>query len=405
MSEVKTRSIHLVITSPPYWQLKDYGSPGQIGYHDSYENYINHLNLVWHEVYRILYPGCRLCINIGDQFARASYYGRYRILPIRTEIIRFCQAVGLDYMGAIIWQKQTTTNTSGGGSVMGSYPYPRNGIIKLDYEFILIFKKPGVAPPVTTEVKEKSKLSKEEWKTYFSGHWQIPGEKQKGHLAVFPLEIPFRLIRMFSFVGDSILDPFAGSGTTSEAAAALERNSCAYEIDESNLSLVKDRLRQAKIKVLVNNNPIPFDFAGRIKELPHRFTDPAGLDKLKDPKQDNFGSRIDKKSKPRETYYRVKKIVSPTKIILNNGKELTLLGLVPRAGKTKQAIDFLRDITRGTRIFLRFENDSNQTEVYVYLENNTFVNAHLLKQNLASVNTKINFKHKKRFLTYQRNAK
>ena len=143
MQEMADASVQLIVTSPPYWQLKDYGTPDQIGFNHTYEEYINHLNLVWNECYRILDQGCRLCVNIGDQFARAVYYGRYKVIPIRTEIIKFCETIGFDYMGAVIWQKVTTCNTTGGATVMGSFPYPRNGILKLDYEFILIFKKQG----------------------------------------------------------------------------------------------------------------------------------------------------------------------------------------------------------------------------------------------------------------------
>ena len=125
MNLLADRSVHLVVTSPPYWQLKDYGTENQIGFHESYESYINNLNLVWSECERVLHPGCRLCINIGDQFARSVYYGRYKVIPIRTEIIKFCETIGFDYMGAVIWQKVTTTNTTGGASIMGSFPYPR----------------------------------------------------------------------------------------------------------------------------------------------------------------------------------------------------------------------------------------------------------------------------------------
>jgi len=203
MSELDDHSVHLVITSPPYWQLKDYESPGQIGYHDNYETYINNLNLVWNECYRVLHPGCRLCINIGDQFARSVYYGRYKVIPIREEIIKFCETVGFDYMGAIIWQKVTTSNTTGGGIQMGSYPYPRNGILKIDYEFILIFKKLGEAPKPSKEIKEESKLTPEEWNTFFASHWNFPGVKQDNHIAMFPEELPKRLIKMFSFIGDT----------------------------------------------------------------------------------------------------------------------------------------------------------------------------------------------------------
>jgi len=117
MDLVQDKSIHLVVTSPPYWQLKDYGDKNQIGFDDSYEDYINNLNLVWNESYRVLDDGCRLCVNIGDQFARSVYYGRYKVIPIRTEIIKFCETVGFDYMGAIIWQKMTTSNTSAARSL------------------------------------------------------------------------------------------------------------------------------------------------------------------------------------------------------------------------------------------------------------------------------------------------
>jgi DNA modification methylase len=169
MQEVPDESVHLVITSPPYWQLKDYDSAQQIGFHDTYEEYINNLSLVWKECHRVLNGGCRLCINIGDQFARSVYYGRYKVIPIRTEIIKFCESIGFDYMGAIIWQKVTTCNTTGGATIMGSYPYPRNGIIKIDYEFILLFKKPGTSPPVGKQAKEQSILSVDEWNEYFAG--------------------------------------------------------------------------------------------------------------------------------------------------------------------------------------------------------------------------------------------
>jgi len=244
MTEIKNESVHLVITSPPYWQIKDYGDKKQIGFNDSYEEYIENLNKVWSECYRVLNSGCRLCVNIGDQFARAITYGRYKIIPIRTEIIKFCESVGFDYMGAIIWQKITTMNTSGGASVMGSYPYPRNGHIAIDYEFILLFKKLGKASnDVSKEIKEKSKLSNEEWRKYFTGHWNFAGEKQNGgHIAMFPEELPKRLIKMFSFIGETVLDPFLGSGTTTKVAENLGRNSVGYEINKDYLPIIKQKI-------------------------------------------------------------------------------------------------------------------------------------------------------------------
>ena len=249
MNLVSDKSVHLVITSPPYWQLKDYGTENQIGYHEDYETYINNLNLVWKECYRILDNGCRLCVNIGDQFARAVYYGRYKVIPIRTEIIKFCESVGFDYMGAIIWQKQTTTNTTGGASLMGSFKTPRNGILSIDYEFILVFKKLGASKSkVSSEIKEQSKMTTEEWKEYFSGHWNFGGARQDGHIAMFPEELPKRLIKMFAFKGETVLDPFMGSGTTLVASILHDRKGIGIDIDKNYCELAHKRVRDALVE-------------------------------------------------------------------------------------------------------------------------------------------------------------
>jgi len=243
MNFIVDESAHLIVTSPPYWQIKDYGIREQIGYNDNYETYIKKLNNVWKECYRVLHKGCRLCINIGDQFLRAIHYGRYRIIPIREDIIRYCcKDLGMDYMGAIIWQKRTTCNTTGGASVMGSYPFPRNGIVSIDYEFILIFKKLGVAPKFEKGIKEISKLTEKEWAEYFQGHWKFAGAKQDSHIAMFPEELPKRLIKMFTFVGDTVLDPFSGSGTTILAAKNLNRNSIGVEINPNYLPIIKNKI-------------------------------------------------------------------------------------------------------------------------------------------------------------------
>lgn len=243
MSEIADKSVHLIITSPPYWQIKNYGNKDQIGYGEEYDEYIKSLNKVWKECDRVLYDGCRLCVNIGDQFLRAIHYGRYRVVPIREDIINYCtKKLGMDYLGAIIWQKRTTTNTTGGASVMGSFSYPRGGIISIDYEFILIFKKLGQGPIVSKEIKERSKLTTKEWSQYFQGHWNFNGVRQIDHIAMFPQELPNRLIKMFSFIGDTVLDPFLGSGTTMQAAIDLNRNSIGYEINGKFLPIIKDKV-------------------------------------------------------------------------------------------------------------------------------------------------------------------
>ena len=412
MGETADESIHLIVTSPPYWQLKDYGEARQIGFHDSYETYINNLNLVWKESCRVLHKGCRLCINIGDQFARAVYYGRYKVIPIRTEIIRFCESSGFDYMGAVIWQKVTTCHTSGGATVMGSFPYPRNGILKLDYEFILIFKKYGRPPKVSKEVKELSRLSTEEWNRYFSGHWNFPGTKQSRHLAMFPEELPRRLIKMFSFVGDTILDPFLGSGTTSVAARDLDRHSVGYEVNREFLPMIQERLglkkaakSQGKIDI-VTQGRTGFDGEREISKLPYVFKDPIRFEKKVDPRTLVFGSKIDKTSKEPETFYTVKEIVSPEILILNDGVRVRLLGVREKRAKSIEAVEFLKEKTRGQKVFLRFDeagrDDEGNRFCYLYLRNRTFLNAHLIKRGLADVDSGRDYKLKERFEGYTR---
>jgi len=409
MNLVPDKSVHLVITSPPYWQLKDYGNEQQIGYNENYETYINNLNLVWKECYRVLDNGCRLCINIGDQFARAVYYGRYKVIPIRTEIIKFCESIGFDYMGAIIWQKQTTTNTTGGASLMGSFPTPRNGILSIDYEFILIFKKLGTPSKVSKSIKEQSKMTVEEWKDYFSGHWNFNGAKQDGHIAMFPEELPKRLIKMFAFIGETVLDPFLGSGTTSLAARNLDRNSIGYETNPDFINIVKQKLNinQADISGTTYEflkDPSNIDTEKEFESLPYRFVDYHKLDKKVDPKKLQFGSKIDQNSSQRENYYSVKEIISPEIIKLNNDLLIRLIGVKENKELKSKAIKFLNDKTKGQKVFMKFDNqkydNNNNLLCYLYLKNKTFLNAHLIKVGLAEPDISFDFKYKNKFLSF-----
>lgn len=410
MSELNDESVHLVITSPPYWQLKDYGNGSQIGFNDSYEDYINNLNLVWKECYRVLHQSCRLCVNIGDQFARSVYYGRYKVIPIREEIIKFCETIGFDYMGAIIWQKVTTCNTTGGATIMGSFPYPRNGIIKLDYEFILIFKKLGDPPKVSREIKEKSKLTLDEWNEYFYGHWNFSGERQDNHLAMFPEELPKRLIKMFSFVDDTVLDPFLGSGTTCLTAKKLGRNSVGYEINEDFLPIIKEKLqieRNVKDFEIIFQKKKVIDFKQEISKLPYVFKDPVKFDKKIDPKKLRFGSKIDISDQQRETYYSVKEIISPEIVVLNNDLKVKLIGIKEKKERNGKALQFLNEKLKGQKVFLKFDTIKYDSDgnllCYLYLKNKTFINAHLIKNQLVQVDSSLNFKYKNKFLEIQRN--
>jgi site-specific DNA-methyltransferase (adenine-specific) len=409
MSEVTDKSVHLIVTSPPYWQLKDYGTENQIGFHDDYETYINHLNLTWKECFRILNDGCRLCINIGDQFARSTYYGRYKIIPIHSEIIKFCEMIGFDFMGSIIWQKATTMNTSGGASIMGSYPHPRNGIVKLDFEYILLFKKPGNAPKPTKEQKENSVMTNEEWNTYFNGHWYFTGARQDKHLAMFPDELPKRLIKMFSFPNETVLDPFMGSGTTAYVSKMLNRNSIGYEINPDFISIIKDRIgdsdafAKSEIEIIKQEN-LNTNFDEKIKNLPYQFKDTHKLDKKIDVKKIQYGSKIDANSTgKREDFFTVKEVVSPELIKLNNDLIIRLIGIKQNTEINGKANEYLINKLSGKKVFLKYDeikhDNENNLMAYLYLENKTFINAHLLKEKLVLVDNSIDFKYKNKFNT------
>jgi len=410
---IPDKSVQLIVTSPPYWQLKDYGNDAQIGFNDSYEEYINNLNFVWKECNRVLSDGCRMCINIGDQFARSVYYGRYKVIPIRTEIIRFCEYLGMDYMGAIIWQKTTTTNTSGGGAIMGSFPYPRNGILKMDYEFILLFKKLGNAPKPSLEQKKQSEISKEDWNQYFSSHWHFNGAKQNGHLAMFPEELPKRLIKMFSFVDETVFDPFAGSCTTSLAAMNLNRNSIGYEINSEFLPVIQEKLQRDHLLSVDDNISFLYDTRGAretsFENLPYIFHDPHKLDKKMDVKKLQFGSKIDATNEKREDLYTVKKIISPELIELSNGLIIKLLGIKENPRYTDEAINFLLEKFQKRKVYVLYDStkydSSNSLLCYLYLDNKTFINAHLIKTGFVDIDESYEYKCRTKFKNLEVKAK
>jgi DNA modification methylase len=385
MKELKDEEVDLIITSPPYWHIKDYGVYGQIGYGQTLHEYLRDLYYVWNECYRVLKKGRRLCVNIGDQFARSIIYGRYKVIPIHAEVIEQCEAIGFDYMGAIIWQKKTTMNTTGGANVMGSFPYPHNGMVEIDYEFILIFKKPGKGEKIPKEIKEASKLTKEEWKEYFSGHWYFGGAKQIGHEAMFPNELPRRLIKMFSFIGETVLDPFLGSGTTLKIALELNRNGIGYEINKNFLEIIKEKIgQQNDIQIIERDERLelpPINYIPKIQDAKPQI----------EPKKFKFKG---------ERSYKVIKIVDENTIQLNTGLFVKFLGIKPI--RKEETINYLRDYLLRKDVILKFDNnkilDKNTVVAYVYLKNKIFVNAYLIKSGLAIPDFSVNHKYKEKFI-------
>ena len=294
---------------------------------------------------------------------------------------------------------------------MGSYPNPRNGIVKLDFEYILLFKKQGNAPKPSREQKENSIMTNEEWNTYFNGHWYFPGAKQDKHLAMFPEELPHRLIKMFSFPGETVLDPFMGSGTTALAARNLNRNSVGYEINQDFIPIIRERIENndvfTEVEMEIIKQPaLKIDFEQRIKDLPYQFVDTHKLDKKIDIKKMQYGSKIDKNSTgKREEFFSVKEIISPELIRLNNDLIIRLIGIKQNPAINGKATEYLTRKILGKKVFLKYDevkhDKENNLMVYLYLENKTFINAHLLKEKLALVDNSIIFKYKNKFNNYQ----
>lgn len=226
-------SVHLVVTSPPYWNLKRYNeNPDQLGHIQDYEVFLFELEKVWRHVYRILVPGGRLVCVVGDVCVARKKFGRHLVFPLHADICVICRRIGFDNLNPIIWHKiaNASYEVENGSKFLGK-PYEPNAIIKNDMEFILMQRKPGGYRQPTKEQRDASRIDKESFDRWFQQIWNIGGASTKKHPAPYPLELATRLVRMFSFVGDTVLDPFCGSGITMVAALRSERNSIGVEID------------------------------------------------------------------------------------------------------------------------------------------------------------------------------
>ncbi len=242
-------SVHLVVTSPPYWTLKQYNEhKGQLGHVADYDSFVAELDRVWTNCYEALVPGGRLVINVGDVcLSRKKNNGRHTVVPLHATIQERCKAIGFDNLAPVIWHKIANANyeaEGGGGGFLGK-PYEPNAVIKNDIEFVLMQRKPGGYRSPTPIERLLSIVPADSYQTWFRQIWSdIPGASTRGHPAPFPVALAERVIRMFSFVGDTIFDPFMGTATTNVAAARSGRNSIGTEIDPLYFRMAKARLTE-----------------------------------------------------------------------------------------------------------------------------------------------------------------
>lgn len=246
MVNLEPESVHLVLTSPPYWTLKDYrNSEGQLGHIEDYDEFLSELDTVWEQALRALVPGGRLICVVGDVcLSRRENAGRHTVVPLHASIQEHCRKLGFDNLAPIIWHKISNAayEVEGGSGFLGK-PYEPNAVIKNDIEFILMERKPGGYRTPDIPTKILSLISAENHKKWFQQIWSgLTGASTKHHPAPYPNELAERLIRMFSFVGDVVLDPFLGTGTTTVAAAKWGRNSIGFEIDNHYFKLARKRI-------------------------------------------------------------------------------------------------------------------------------------------------------------------
>ena len=233
LSFLDDESLHLVVTSPPYWNLKRYQeNPDQLGHIQDYEAFLSELEKVWRHAFRVLVPGGRLVCVVGDVCVARRNFGRHLVFPLHADICVICRRIGFDNLNPIVWHKiaNASYEVANGSKFLGK-PYEPNAIIKNDMEFILMQRKPGGYRKPSEAQRKASKIAKDEFDQWFQQIWNIPGASTKQHPAPFPMELATRLVRMFSFTGDTVLDPFCGTGTTMIAALRTGRNSIGVEIE------------------------------------------------------------------------------------------------------------------------------------------------------------------------------
>ena len=241
---IPDESVHLVLTSPPYWTLKRYPENDlQLGHVVDYERFHDELDRVWTHCYRSLVPGGRLICVVGDVCLSRRKNGRHVVMPLHADIVVRARRLGFDNLTPIIWHKIANANyeVENGSSFLGK-PYEPNAIIKNDAEFILMLRKPGGYRQPTLQQRDSSRLSKDEHQEWFQQIWRLPGQSTREHPAPYPEKLAYRLVRMFSFTGDTVLDPFMGTGTTLIAAARCDRNAIGVELESEYIRIAQRRL-------------------------------------------------------------------------------------------------------------------------------------------------------------------
>lgn len=383
MPEFEDGSVRLVIAMPPPWRPDDTPDPADIGRGGRYETWLESLRMVFAECARVLAPGCRLCVNLADRFLSAGAFGHFQVLPVRDDVSRILRSLDLHPMGTVIWQTAAPGRPGPGPGVMGSWPYPRNGILRIDYESLLLFRRPGETPPPSAESREASRLSADEWNRCFSGHWNLRSTRRRGDGGDIPLEIPERLIRMFTFAGETVLDPFLGTGTTLLAAEGEGRRLVGYAGGPDALDVIRERLGLFATGVSFESRSAPSVVVSTPARLEVPPPEPRG------------------REAPARPALRVAAVEAVNRLRLAGGDLVLLAGVQPMPGDHHRGREHLRRlIGRGL-----VEVEDCPGGAYVRLTNRTLLNARLIRTGHAVADPAALHRMAARFLRYEEAAR
>lgn len=426
MKEVKDGSVHLAVASPPKWNPGSWTRPGHIGDLRAPDAYFGSLALVWRECFRALLPGCRLCVHVSRELENAPAAQERKVSP-RKEIEDACAAAGFAREAEIVWQKEEQQQAAPAAEVSC---LPRDGVVESRHETILVFKKPGDAPRPEGGAVEKSKLSQREWKRLFNSYWVFPDAKVEKPWSPFPEELPRRLIKMYTYIGETVLDPFLGGGTTCLVARDGGRSSVGYEVVPKLADEIKGRIaggqNQRQFSIERQQGIKRNGIEKKLRETPaaaksHECPAPppappveakAAPRPVKEPEK-----RPEKKETRPEREYTVAQVYGLDSFRLDDGREVKLLGVeAPAAfysrnrGIYRQALNFANELVAGKKFTLHKsrrpkKSGAPENAYYISFPNHVMINGVLIRNGYALSDRNLSHENRGRFDDYEKEAR